>query len=116
MAAYKNFLNKEYAKSAEEIRTGSAFLKHRSELAATEEYQKAGQELKLSARYLEIGVKWTGRKIGKGTKTVIDNSRSLGDKLVKGSGRVGDEFPKGMSYLDNEIIELGNKINSEKKQ
>lgn len=87
-----------------------------SESFAKKEYKKAGQELKLSAMYLETGIKWTGNKIQKGTATVIADSRRMGDKLVKGSGRAADEFGKGMTYLGDEITKFGNNIEGTKKE
>lgn len=82
---------------------------------AEKEADKAGHELKAAAADLERGLTWAGHKAEAGTKTVINNTRILGEKLIKGAGWVSAEVGKGIEDLGKEIEKLGKKTEPAKK-
>lgn len=87
-----------------------------SESWAKKMTKEAGHDIKAAAAALGHGLAWTGRKVEAGTKTVLQDARTLAGKLVEGTGWVPAEVGKGIEAVGNEIEKLGKKIEPMKKQ
>ncbi len=93
-------------------------LAHRSKAAASwahKEYDKAGYELKASARGLEGAAGWVGKEAEAGAAAVVADSQALGDKLASGATWTRDEVAKGFESLGKGINALGHEIGSSKQ-
>ncbi len=112
-------LEKDTVKSEREMkdafaRTDSGLAKYYHEAAsesyAKKEYKKAGAELKASAEHLKSGMSWAGHKVEKGTESVLQESRNLGDKMITGTKTAAGKEEKGMAALGDEIKKFGEKL------
>jgi hypothetical protein len=68
---------------------------------------KAGHELHAAAASLEHGLAWAGHNFEAGIIKVMDDSRHIAGKLIKGVGWVADEVGETIEYLGKEIDKLG---------
>jgi len=80
-----------------------------SEHWARKETEKAGHALKSAANHLEQAIVWGGHKLETGTKDVIDGSRTVAGKLIKGTGWVAAEVGKAMDDIGREVKKIGKK-------
>ena len=79
---------------------------------AKKESTKVGEALDSSARYLERGVAWTGRKVEAGTKETIEKSKDLSLKLKEKGSVIAKEVEKGLKETGSEIDKLRKRISS----
>jgi hypothetical protein len=79
---------------------------------AKKESAKAGEALDSSARYLERGLAWTGRKVEAGTKETIEKSKDLSLKLKEKGSVIAKEVEKGLKETGSEIDKLRKRISS----
>ena len=87
-----------------------------SESYAKKEYKNAGHELKAAAAHFKEGITWAGQKGERGTETAIEESRRLGDNLVKGTKVAAGNVEKGMSSLGDEIKKFWDKVRGTKTE
>lgn len=75
---------------------------------------KAGEELKAGANHVQKASDWSGSKLDKAAKTVLEKSKELSTKLVSGVGFVSKETGEGIAALGSEIQKLGMKLEKSK--
>jgi hypothetical protein len=85
-----------------------------SEQWTKKEAKETGNALKNAALHLEHAAKWAGHEMEKGTVEVLDGTRTIAGKLIKGTGWVPEEVGKGITAIGSEISKLGKKIEPKK--
>ncbi len=82
---------------------------------ARNESQKAGEDLKTAANHLEQGLVWVGHEPEAGSAAVINTTRLLAEKLIKGAGWKPAEIATRIKAAGKEIEKLGRKIKPAKR-
>lgn len=82
---------------------------------AEKNYQNAGNELNEASENLKQAAKLTGDKVESGFGRVIDKSKNLADRLLKGIGKMTDSLGDEIKNVGIEINEIGDKIESDNK-
>lgn len=77
---------------------------------AAQETERAGRQLHAAADNLGRAAAWSGRKVQGATHVVIDDTRLISGKLVKGTGFMLDEVGKGFAAFGRQIEHVGHGI------
>jgi hypothetical protein len=85
-----------------------------SESWAKKKTKETGQALTAAAQYLEETARWSGRKLESGTVEVVHYVRTVGGKLIKGTGYGAEEVGKGIKAIGRELSTLVKKTEPQK--
>jgi hypothetical protein len=85
-----------------------------SEFWAKKKTKETGEALTAAAQYLEQTARWSGSKLETGTAEVVNYVRTVGGKLIKGTGYGAEEVGKGIKEIGNELSKLGKKTEPQK--
>lgn len=77
---------------------------------AAKETERAGRQLHAAADNLGRAANWSGRKVQGATHVVIDDTRIISGKLIKGTGFMLDEVGKGFAAFGKQIEHVGHGI------
>jgi hypothetical protein len=109
--------------SAEKLKNAfarsSEALAHHHYLKASESWAKkktkeTGESLTAAARYLEETARWSGRKLESGTVEVVNYVRTVGDKLIRGTGYGLEEVSKSIKEMGRELSAFVKKTEAQK--
>lgn len=70
----------------------------------------AGYELKAAAHGLDGAAIWAGKTAKEGAGDVVDQTRTLGDKLASGAATTADEVRKGFALFDRGLAKVARDI------
>ena len=85
-----------------------------SESWAKKKTKETGAALTAAAQYLEQTATWSGRKLETGTVEVVNYARTVGGKLIKGTGYGAEEVGKGIKEIGRELSNLVKKTEPQK--
>ncbi len=85
-----------------------------SESWAKKKTKETGQALTAAAQYLEETARWSGHKLETGTVEVVNYVRTVGGKLIKGTGYEAEEVGKGIKEIGRELAGLVKKSEPQK--
>ena len=85
-----------------------------SESWAKKKTKETGEALTAAVRYLEETARWSGRKLESGTVEVVTYVRTVGGKLIKGTGYGAEEVSKGIKEIGRELSTLVKKTEPQK--
>jgi hypothetical protein len=109
--------------SAEKLKNAfarsSEALAHHHYLKASESWAKkktkeTGEALTAAAQYLEQTARWSGRKLETGTVEVVNYVRTVGDKLIRGTGYGLEEVSKSIKEMGRELSAFVKKTEAQK--
>jgi len=63
---------------------------------------------------MEQTARWAGRKLETGTAEVVNDVRTVGGKLIKGTGYGVEEVGKGIKEIGGELSKFGKKTEPQK--
>jgi hypothetical protein len=78
-----------------------------SESWAKRESRIAGYRLRAAGDASERAARWTGQEVQEGATAVYQGSRTLGGKLIEGTGFVVEEVGKGFNAVGHQIERVG---------
>ncbi len=77
---------------------------------AKEQYAQTGDALKNASDDLEKSASWANEKLAENSKTVIDTSRQVAEKLKAETGWLASEVGDGLEALGKEVDNFGEKL------
>jgi hypothetical protein len=85
-----------------------------SESWAKKKTKETGEALTAAAQYLEQTARWSGRKLETGTVEVVNYVRTVGSKLIRGTGYGLEEVSKSIKEMGRELSAFVKKTEAQK--
>jgi len=77
---------------------------------------RLGREIKAAAVHFEEALSWSGRKLETVPKSLVEDAKTLAERLIRGTAGAGEKISDKVSSLGREIERLGSDLLPGKKE